>query len=463
MQLNIPETLPPADVLVLGAGLAGLHAALAALSVRPVRSVTVAMPGRSQAGSSFQNVNGRLGLHAPETEREREAFCREAAAIAGPGMVYEELVAVLAAEALSRRRELMAMGASFARRPDGSLALFGSCFSQDSRRAAVLTDLPGLGRALLDRVAAAGGRILAGTAAVGLLKDPVGGAVCGALLEDGSGRLFAQPAGAVVAAMGGPAPLFARHQGPAGACGFGHGLLAGAGAAMANTRYLQWMWANLSDRRFWPVWELLDGRARTEVPLPEAVARSGVARSGHCPVGHGFADAALDRWLLETADPDGVVAVIRGGETVPVALFTHATNGGAIIDARGRTTVPGLWAVGECATGMHGANRIGGAMAAACLVFGARAGETAAAEAGRPGMPSWRRALEAGLAGFARDQAEEREEIAWLADFLQRHALPRGGGDDILTGRLRERRTRTRDAVARAAIDAAALLEAPAP
>ncbi|MEL7639781.1 MAG: FAD-binding protein [Solidesulfovibrio sp.] len=455
-------TLPPVDVLVLGAGLAGLRAAWAALSARPGATVAVAMPGPGPSGASFYNANGRLGIHAPDGAAEAEAFCREAAAVAGPGMLDEGLVAILAAEALARRRELEALGVAFERGPDGALRLFGSCFSPDSRRAAIVTDLPGLGRAMGDRVTASGGLWLPRRTAVGLVREPDGGAVRGALLEDASGRLFAQPAGAVVAAMGGPAPLFARHQGAAAGVGFGHGLLGAAGAVMANTAFLQWMWARLADRRFWPVWELLDGRARVAASLPEAVARLAAGRASHCPLGHGLADAALDRWLLDTAAPDGTVVVDRHGEATAVALFAHAANGGARIDGRGRTNVPGLWAVGECAAGMHGANRLGGAMVAACLVFGARAGETAAHEACRPGRAAWRRALGAALAGFARDAIEEREVTDWLARTLQGKALPRQGFDAAaLGGELRRRRARTRDAVALAKLGAAALIGAP--
>lgn len=451
-------TLPAVDVLVLGAGLAGLRAAWAAGASRPGAAVAVVLPGRQPAGSSFANVNGRLGVQAPATDREREAFCREVAAVAGPGLLRPELVAILAEEALPRRRELEEAGAAFLREKNGALTLFGACFSPDSRRCAVVGDLPGLGRLLRGRAEAAGGQLLPGLRAVALLRDPEAGRVCGATLEDAAGRLFLQPAGAVVAALGGPAPLFARHQGAPDASGFGQGLLAGIGVPMANTTFLQWMWATLADRRFWPVWELLDGLATAPVPLPEAVAVRAAGRAGHCPLGHGLADAALDCWLLATADADGLVTVKRGETSLAVALFAHATNGGAVVDALGRTGVPALFAAGECATGMHGANRLGGAMTAACLVFGARAGKTAAAEARRPGPAVWRRAVAASLGDFRRDVLEERTVTAWLARTLQQNGLPCRGDDAGLAASLAARRARTRDAVARALLDAAALL-----
>ena len=63
-------------------------------------------------------------------------------------------------------------------------------------------------------------------------------------------------------------------------------------------------------------------------------------------------------------------------DIVPMA---HAGNGGALIDATGATNISGLYACGECASGMHGANRVGGAMVLATQVFGERAGRHAAA------------------------------------------------------------------------------------
>ncbi|WP_029459980.1 FAD-binding protein [Solidesulfovibrio alcoholivorans] len=451
--------LPAVDVLVLGAGLAGLRAALAALAAAPGTAVAVAATQSGPSGSSFSNMHGRLGLHAPETDAACEAFCREAAAVAVPGFVVPGLVAALAAEALPRRLELEAWGAAFARDAAGRLLLFPSCFSPDSRRATLLTDLPELRRLLWRRIEAAGGRALAGMTALACLREP-GGRACGALFEDATGNLTLQPAGAVVAAMGGTAPLFLRHQAGGGNPGFGHGLLALAGARMANTAFHQWMWARVRDRRFWPVWSLLKGAAAADAPLPEAVREAGAGRAGHCPFGYGQRDAALDLWLLDRAGADGVASVTHGGERLDVALFAHAANGGAVVDARGRTDVPALFAVGECATGMHGANRLGGAMVASCLVFGARAGETAAREAARPGEASFARAVAASRAGFARDRAEEREVTGWLAHTLQQYAVPRRNPDAAALSRVLGQRLETvRDAAARVRLAAAGRLK----
>ena len=68
-------------------------------------------------------------------------------------------------------------------------------------------------------------------------------------------------------------------------------------------------------------------------------------------------------------------------EPGPVAPAAHYLIGGIVSDLHGRTTLPGLYAIGECAcTGVHGANRLASNSLTECFVFGARAARAAAAE-----------------------------------------------------------------------------------
>ncbi|MGZ4186756.1 MAG: FAD-binding protein, partial [Solirubrobacteraceae bacterium] len=80
-------------------------------------------------------------------------------------------------------------------------------------------------------------------------------------------------------------------------------------------------------------------------------------------------------------------------EPVPVAPAAHYLMGGILTDLHGRTTLPGLYAVGECAcTGVHGGNRLASNSLTECFVFGARAAEAAADERRtrhRPPAPDW--------------------------------------------------------------------------
>jgi L-aspartate oxidase len=81
-------------------------------------------------------------------------------------------------------------------------------------------------------------------------------------------------------------------------------------------------------------------------------------------------------------------------EPVPVALAAHYLIGGVVCGFRGRTALPGLYAVGECAcTGVHGANCLASNSLSECFVFGARAAEAATAEPRvrhRGRAPKWR-------------------------------------------------------------------------
>jgi len=84
--------------------------------------------------------------------------------------------------------------------------------------------------------------------------------------------------------------------------------------------------------------------------------------------------------------PNIVTALLAGGidpqrELIPVAPAAHYMMGGIATDLDGRSTVAGLYAVGECAcTGLHGANRLASNSLSECLVFGRRAAHAALAE-----------------------------------------------------------------------------------
>jgi L-aspartate oxidase len=106
---------------------------------------------------------------------------------------------------------------------------------------------------------------------------------------------------------------------------------------------------------------------------------------------------------MRAVDPSrfpNVVATMREAgidpvaEPVPVAPAAHYLIGGVATDLDGHATLPGLYAVGECAcTGLHGANRLASNSLSECFVFGARAAEAALAEPaleGPPPLPEWR-------------------------------------------------------------------------
>lgn len=466
---------PGVDVLVLGAGLAGLGAALGALDAAPGARVVVAAPGDGPSGSSFANAHDRLGMQAPETDAQRGDFVREALSLARPGWADPVLVKILAEEALDRQRELADLGVPFVRETNGAPKRLPACFSPHSRRAVVFSGLAAAYRAMAGEALRRGAVIEADRLAVTLVQEAPGGRVAGAVFEDAAGRLSARPARAVVAALGGAAPLFSHNQAGRGGTGMGHGLLAEAGAGLANTAYLQWMWAGLPGLVFWPVWsllapgtDLLDRDGRT-VALPAGVRQAAAARATHCPLGHGMADAALDRFVLSQAGADGVADVLGrlpdgSAGRFRAVLAAHAGNGGAVVGEMAETTVPGLFAAGECATGMHGANRLGGGMVAACLVFGNRAGRGAVAGLGgdRFGGEHFSGFLARSMHGYCRDLAQRQRVRRFLAGVLQRRGLPRREEPDgKLAGMLARELGRIADTAARRMIRTAMAFAAP--
>lgn len=375
-------------VLVLGAGLAGMRAAWAAKEAAPGIDVTLVCPRKGLSGSSFANRNNALGVQAP-LPREADAFVAEALRLAPPAHIRPELVRALAADATARVAELHGLGLPFRLADDGSPARFPGCFSPHPR-AQVFDGLAAAHAAFLAKVTGLGVRLLHGFEALELLAD-ADGRVCGArLFALRGGHTQTLRAGAVVAALGGPAPLFARRLCGPGGSGLAYGLLHSAGARLVNTRHLQFFWGTVPDGSFVNPGAL---------PWPEELAELAAARRSHCPVAYSLPDAALDRALLSRrgankgmnsmSSMSGMRGLVRPplpnaeaqAEAPPLALFAHAGNGGALVDEHGRTTVPGLYACGECAGGMHGAQRLGGGMVLSALVFGARAGAAAAREA----------------------------------------------------------------------------------
>jgi L-aspartate oxidase len=446
--------VPAVDVLILGAGLAGLRAALSCLEASPKLRVAVACPSSGPSGSSFSNQNNALGMHACLTDHDREEYVREVLALnpmKGGAWLSPELLAVQAEESEARLRDLEDLDLPFVREPAGELLAHSSCFSPHSRRAFVFTGLAAAHECFAKRLEALGCRFLHGHHALAVSGHPG----CGALLVPvGGGEAAFIRAKAVVAAMGGPARLF-THSMAGPNPGFGQGVLAAAGARMANLGFLQYMWGTLPGKTFWQPAELGRGGwriTRPEIPSDPRATLEGlvpgltalaVSRSGHCPYGYGLDDSTLDLTLAEGLDADGTVTLLApDGTELRVAPMAHASNGGAIIDQYGQTSVPGLLACGECATGMHGANRVGGGMVLATQVFGHRAGLRAAWIAENSGNSAEPAPLEATVS----DEAERREALAWLGGGLSRHAVLGGRpGHEHFAAEVRQRLEASRD------------------
>ena len=125
--------------------------------------------------------------------------------------------------------------------------------------------------------------------------------------------------------------------------------------------------------------------------VDELAPRDEVARAINAQLEQGGGRAVfLDMRDVKRSFPNIVETLVEAGldprrDLIPVAPAAHYTIGGIVSDADGRSTLPGLFTVGECAcTGVHGANRLASNSLSECFVFGCRA---ALAAAGEPAQP----------------------------------------------------------------------------
>ena len=325
---------------------------------------------------------------------------------AGRGLCRPSAVQALVEEAAQAVRELRERGVAFDLDANGELAL--GLEGGHTRRRIVHAGGSQTGREITAKLAAmvaAEPRIAVRerTSAVALWSD---GERCHGLLTDGAPIAAA----ATVVATGGAAALWRRTSNPRGAIGAGAVMAAAAGADLADLEFCQFhpTALELPGSRFDGMLiteatrgegaTLLDaaGRRFTDELAPrDAVTAALLDRIE--------ADGAAVRLDLRDVDPErfpSVFASLReagldpAAEPVPVAPAAHYTMGGIAVDLEGRSSLAGLFAVGECScTGLHGANRLASNSLSECFVFGARAARAALREAPasrRPGPGAWR-------------------------------------------------------------------------
>lgn len=384
-------------VLVIGGGLAGLSAALAAAP----RRVRVLSPVALGEGCSSAWAQG--GIAAALADDDTPDLHAADTLAAGAGLVNPARAALLAAEGPGAVQRLAGLGAPFDRTPDGGFVLSREAAHGRARVARVGGDQAG--RAVMAAVIAhvrqaAHIEVLEGVRLRGLLQD-TGGGVVGALTER-DGVITAFRAAAVILATGGVGGLYAETTTPAALLGEGLAAAALAGAVIADPEFVQFHPTALDVGRDPAplVTEALRGEGAhlintaghrfllAQHPDAELAPRDIVARAIYAEraAGRGaFLDAreAVGAHFPE-AFPTVFAACRAAGldpriTPIPVAPACHYHMGGVRTDADGATGVPGLFAAGECASsGVHGANRLASNSLLEAAVFGARAGRAAA-------------------------------------------------------------------------------------
>lgn len=408
-----------ADVVVIGTGVAGLAAALAAH--RAGRRVVVLSKADHKSGMTATHyAQGGIAVALPDDDDSVEAHVADTLA-AGGGLCDPDAVYSIIADGYRAVTELVSCGARFDEAVPGRWALTRE--GGHTRRRIVHAGGDATGAEVqraLDHAAAAL-EIRTNHTAVRVLHD--GASVTGvlAISPDGLGLVHAP---SVILATGGLGHLYRATTNPDGSTADGIALGLWAGAAVSDIEFIQ----------FHPTM-LFDGHTGGRRPLiTEAVRGEGaklIDAHGHSvttgvhPMGdlapRDVVAAAVDARLKATGDacvyldarhipgfnsrfPTVTTACLAAGidpvcEPIPVVPGAHYSCGGVVTDVHGQTDLPGLFAAGEVArTGMHGANRLASNSLLEGLVVGGRAGKAAAAHAA---AARWSRAEMPELVGHA--------------------------------------------------------------
>ena len=396
MDDSVAERLNFDGVLVLGAGLAGLTAALA---VAPRRALVISPDSLNHACSSAWAQGGVAVAFAPD---DTPALHAQDTIAAGAGLVDPGMARILTEAGPEAVRRLASLGAPFDRDGGGGFVQGLEAAHSRSRIAKVKGDQAG--RAIMETVAAAAIaadhiELWAPARARALLVDEAG-RVRGALVGR-EGRLVEVIASATILATGGLGALYAVTTNPAEVRGEGLALAALAGAEIADPEFVQFHptavdvgsdpaplasealrgeGALLIDAEGRPFMSAYDPRA-------ELAPRDIVARAIHRQIVEGrraFLDARQAVGVNFPEEFPGIFAACMAGgvdprvQPIPVAPAAHYHMGGVAADADGATSLPGLFAVGECASiGVHGANRLASNSLLEAAVFGPRVGAAA--------------------------------------------------------------------------------------
>ena len=408
------------DVLVIGAGGAGMYAAIAAAR----NGARVILADKSLIGRGGATIMAQMTTAAALGELQPDHWTRhlEDTLEAGRGLCNEELAAILCEEAVARIREMDEWRVGWARR-DGRIV--GVTAPGHSVPRCVYVDFLNTGPAVAkclrgrvardDRIARVSGLAIADIA----VEDGRAAGAVGFNMADGTPVAIA--AGAVVIAAGGLTRIYRRNSASSNMNGDGYALALRAGAELIDMEFPQFFpIGHLAPRLvgmdpiMWDPFRYKLGGRLLNAEGEEFVHNYGgedegkyvttrdivsygitkEAEAGRATPGGGvflsFTHISEDR-LREAFGPvidrlaaNGIDLTETAVEVSPIA---HYHMGGIRVDGRMETCVPGLYAAGEAVGGANGANRLSGNALPEAFVFGERAGRFAAADTRKRAPP----------------------------------------------------------------------------
>jgi succinate dehydrogenase / fumarate reductase flavoprotein subunit len=413
------------DVLVIGAGGAGMYAALEAAR----SGAAVVLADRSLIGRGGATVMAQMTVAAAlgeQTPDHWEHHLSDTLA-AGRGLCDERLAALLCEDGPRRLREMDDWKVGWARE-DGHIKQ-AQAPGHDRPRCAYVDFLstgPAVSRTLRAQLNAANavrriGELVIVDIAV---RD---GEACGATaLHLPTGRAVTLAARAVVVATGGLTGLYRRNSASSNMGGDGYALALRAGAELIDMEFVQFfpighlaprlvgmdpiMWdpfryklggklLNAEMREFEQDYATPDSRSDGRYVLTRDLATYAITREVEAGRGSPAGGAYLSFQHVPEAEIRGafgpvvdrlaVNGIDLAKRPVEVAPIAHYHMGGVRVDETLQACVPGLYACGEAVGGANGANRLSGNAITEAFVFGARAGRNAARRALRGSSPWW--------------------------------------------------------------------------
>ncbi|HRW20306.1 MAG TPA: L-aspartate oxidase [Dermatophilaceae bacterium] len=464
-----PGWTTSADVLVVGSGIAGLTAAL---QLRE-RGATVLLVTKThlEEGSTAWAQGGIAAVMAEDDSPEEHLHDT---LVAGVGLCDVAAVTALVHEGPQRVRELVALGAIFDRGSDGEISLTREGGHHRDRILHAGGDATGkeISRALIEALHRVkddpGIEVIEHALVVDLLQAPPGpdgqtdGRVCGATVHvigegqvDGVGAAHCR---AVVLATGGLGQIYSSTTNPPVATGDGMAIALRAGAVMADVEFVQFhptvlflgddstgqqpliseavrgegaFLVDVHGERF------MQGQHELADLAPrDVVSRAIVRQLATTGTDHVFLDCRhLGTDFLERRFPSIVASCRANGfdpatDLLPVAPAQHYASGGVAVDLDGRSSLPGLYACGECScSGVHGANRLASNSLLEGLVFAHRIAEDIARRFAAGELPAVQPApAEAGAARGAGDAAYQSVLVRSKHRQAIQHAMTDGSG-----------------------------------
>jgi L-aspartate oxidase len=388
------------DFLVIGAGIAGLSAAIRLANAGRVLVVTKEELAESNTAYAQGGIAVAMG------GEEDIALHLEDTIAAGDGLVNREAASVLVEQGPQRVDELLQWGTAFDRE-DGKLMRTMEGAHSRSRILHANGDATGkeIAVSLLRHARAIKSiELMEWVTSIDLILE--NGRVVGATLLDGEGGLMMIRARAVLLASGGAGQVYSDTTNPAVATGDGIAMAYCAGAQVSDMEFYQFhptafaapgaprfllsealrgegaCLVNAAGERFMQRYHPLLELAPRDV-VARAITREGMDGPVHLDMRHVKKDLharfpGISRFLAK-------YHLELGRDLIPVRPAAHYLMGGIRTDVHGRTSLPGLYAAGEAAcTGVHGANRLASNSLLEGLVFGTLAAEAMIADAPPP-------------------------------------------------------------------------------